>query len=47
VPTVTVKALLACQWLVEQSFPLPLFGNEHSGRLTVRDQHALNRFNFG
>jgi hypothetical protein len=47
VPAVTVKALLARQWIVEPSFPLPLFGDQHSGRLTVRGQKALNRFNFG
>jgi hypothetical protein len=49
VPTVTVKALLARQWLVEPSFPLPILGNSdhRSGTLTTRGQYALNRSNFG
>jgi hypothetical protein len=49
VPTVTVKALLARQWLVEPAFPLPILGgsDHRSGTLTTRGQYALNRFNFG
>jgi hypothetical protein len=49
VPTVTVKALLARQWLVEPSFPLPILGDSdhRSGTLTTRGLYALNRFNFG
>ena len=45
VPSGTVKALAARQWIVEPD--LDLFGDRHSGRLTTRGEYALNCFNFG
>ena len=45
VPAMVVKALVARQWIVAPDFDL--FGERQSGRLTVRGEHDLNRFNFG
>ena len=45
VPSSTVRALVARQWIVAPDFDL--FGERQSGRLTVRGEHDLNRFNFG
>jgi hypothetical protein len=41
----TVAAPMHGQLLNEPAYPL--FGDQNSGRLTVRGEHALNRFNFG